>query len=66
MRYRVHVRAEATQVVDVEADSVEAAIEQALDEQDLYANVSNRFDMGDPEAYVVYDDDRDEVVWEDK
>lgn len=65
MRYRVHIRAEASQVIDVEADDVDSAMEEAMEDHDLFAKVSNRFDMGDPEIYVVYQGDGDTVAWEE-
>lgn len=63
-RYRVMLVRQMSQVVDVEADNVREAVENAIDQNDLTANAGNNFDdSGDIDPYVVTDAETGEDVW---
>lgn len=63
-RYRVMLVRQMSQVIEVDADSVREAVEEAVDQNDLMANMSNNFDdSGDIDPYVVTDAETGEDVW---
>lgn len=46
--YRIYLTAEASQTVEVEAETLDEAIAYAFEENDIYENISMRFEIGDP------------------
>lgn len=61
-RYSVMMLREMSQVVTVEADSIDEAAQLALDQNGLTANMSDDFeDSGEVELYNVTDSKGDEV-----
>lgn len=65
-KYRVAFQNYVSEIIEVEAESVEEAVEVAYDEFDYpNVNVSNSFDMdGDWEVDAVYDDDETMKRWD--
>lgn len=65
-RYRVAFQNSVSEVIEVEAKSVEEAVEIAYDEFDYpYPNLSNSFEMdGDWEVDTVYDDSDPPSRWD--
>lgn len=64
MNYKVYVNYSVSQIVEVEADDIDSAIEMAMEDVDL-PNVGNRFEPdSDPHVVNVMDEDG-EVVWDD-
>lgn len=43
--YRVTVKDAAYQVLEIEAEDMDDAVEQALGNHEVYANISNKFEM---------------------
>ncbi len=60
--FRVYLSASISQVVEVEAETIEEAIQLAEDEAD-YPNASNSFELDgdDPHATLVYDTNNSKV-----
>lgn len=57
-KYFGYVTQSMSRTVEVEADSLEEAIEQIYDEGDFNVNISNNFEQdGEIELYDVYDED---------
>lgn len=60
--YRIYLAAEASQTIEVEADTYAEACQLAFDQSELHSNVTNRFDIGDVEvvrsASYVGDDEQ--------
>jgi len=52
--YNLYFAAQASQSIEVEADSLEEAEELAYGQVEIYANVSNNFDIGDAELQEEY------------
>jgi len=52
--YSLYFATEASQSIEVDADDLEDAIEKGYDQVELLPNISNRFDMGDPEVMLRY------------
>lgn len=48
-KYSIYLTAEASQVIEVEADTFDEAVEFAFEQHDLYENISMKFDLGDPQ-----------------
>lgn len=64
MKYRVYVGFSVSQVVDVDAESIEEAIELAIDEADQ-PNASNKFEMDGEFVVRNVTDEAGDVVWDE-
>lgn len=62
MKYSVGLGAVAEQYFEVDADDPDAAIDQAMEQHELYNNISNKFDLGDALVLGVWDESGHEVV----
>lgn len=49
-RYSIYLTAEASQVMEIDADNLDDAIEEAFDQHSLYENISNDFELGDADV----------------
>ena len=64
MRYKAYVNYSVSQIVEVEADSIDEALDLALEDVDL-PNVGNNFEPdSDPRVVNLMDEDGN-VVWDD-
>lgn len=50
--YSIYLTCEASQVIAVDADSLDEALQEAYERAELHANISNKFDMGDPDVLL--------------
>lgn len=64
MKYRVYVNYSVSQIIEVDTDDIDSAIDLALEEVEM-PNVGNSFEPdSDPHVVNVTDEDGD-VVWDD-
>ncbi len=74
MKYRVHLIQTVSTTVEVEADTVEAALEKVYDSPDMPGSITigafgpaSVDEAGEWEPVVVYGaDNNDEPLWEDR
>ncbi|WP_195167792.1 hypothetical protein [Mycobacteroides abscessus] len=62
MKYSVGLGAVAEQYFHIDADDPDAAIEEAMEQHELYNNISNKFELGDALVLGVWDESGQEVV----
>jgi hypothetical protein len=64
MKYKAYVNYSVSQIVDVEADSIDEALDMALEEVDM-PNIGNNFEPDSDPMVVNLTDENGDVVWDD-
>lgn len=63
MKYDVELGAVASQFyTGIEADDPDEAIDRAMEDNELYENITNKFSLSDVLVLGVWDEDGNEVV----